>query len=90
MIILITDEVDIRSRWSEVLSRKNCIEIYEYLYNVILNEGRVEEYTLDRQFIVSLLKMAKESDLPCEPGPYGNLKKDIEHYIEVFSRDAAQ
>ncbi len=84
------DEVEIRSRWSDVLNRKNSMEIYEYLYNVILNEGRVEEYTLNRQFIVSLLKMAKEFDLPCEPGPYGNLKKDIEHYIEVFSRDATQ
>jgi hypothetical protein len=66
-------------------TRRNCIEIYEY--NVVLNEGRVGEYSLDRQFIVRLLKLAKESDLPCEPGPY-NLKQDIEHYIEVFSKNA--
>ena len=88
MITLDVDEVTIRARWAEVLERRNCMEIYEYLYAVILNEGRVGEYTLTRQFIVKLLKMAKESDLPCEPGPYGNLKQDIEHYIEVFSKDA--
>jgi len=82
------DEATIRARWAEVLERRNCMEIYEYLYNDILNEGRIGEYTLTRQFIVKLLKMAKESDLPCEPGPYGNLKQDIEHYIEVFSKDA--
>ena len=88
MITLDVDEVTIRARWAEVLERRNCMEIYEYLYNDILNEGRVGEYTLTRKFIVKLLKMAKESDLPCEPGPYGNLKQDIEHYIEVFSKDA--
>ena len=88
MITLDVDEVTIRARWAEVLERRNCMEIYEYLYNDILNEGRIGEYTLTRQFIVKLLKMAKESDLPCEPGPYGNLKQDIEHYIEVFSKDA--
>ncbi len=66
------------------------MEIYEYLYNVILNEGEyVGDYTLDRKVIVRLLKMARDSDLPCEPGPYGNLKQDIDHFIEVFSKDAA-
>jgi hypothetical protein len=88
MITLDVDEATIRARWAEVLEKRNCMEIYEYLYNDILNEGRIGEYTLTRQFIVKLLKMAKESDLPCEPGPYGNLKQDIEHYIEVFSKDA--
>jgi hypothetical protein len=32
--------------------------------------------------------MAKESDLPCEQSPYENLRQDIDHYIEVFSKDA--
>ncbi len=72
----------IRQGWIEVLKRKNCIEIYEYLYNVILNE----DYSLDRKLVVELLKMGCESDLPCEPGPYGNLKIDIEHYVEVYSK----
>jgi hypothetical protein len=79
------DEVAIRADWAEVLKRRNCIEIYEYLYNIILNE----DYALDKKFIVGLLKTAKESDLPCEPAPYGNLKQDIEHYIEAYSNDAA-
>ncbi|VVB65186.1 Uncharacterised protein [uncultured archaeon] len=82
------DEGAIRADWAEVLKRRNCIDIYEYLYNVILNEDYVGDYALDKKFIVSLLKMAKDSDLPCEPGPYGNLKQDIEHYIEVYSKDA--
>lgn len=77
-----------QANWAEVLKRRNCIEIYEYLYNVILNEDYVGDYTLDRKFIARLLKMAKDSDLPCEPGPYGNLKRDIEHYIEAYSKDA--
>ncbi len=71
-----------RQNWMEVLHRRNCIEIYEHLYSVILND----EYSLDRKFVVELLKMGGESDLPCEPGPYGNLKIDLEHYIEVYSR----
>lgn len=83
------DESTIRANWEEVLQRRNCIEIYEYLYNVILNEeDYVGDYALDRKVIVRLLKMAKDSDLPHEPGPYGNLKQDIEHYIEVYSKDA--
>ncbi len=83
------DESTIRANWEEVLQRRNCIEIYEYLYNVILNEeDYVGDYALDRKVIVRLLKMAKDSDLPSEPGPYGNLKQDIEHYIEVYSKDA--
>lgn len=65
-----------------MLNRRDCIEIYEHLYSVILND----EYSLDRKFVVELLKMSGESDLPCEPGPYGNLKIDLEHYIEVYSR----
>lgn len=80
------DEAAIRAQWEGVLKRHNCIEIYEYLYNVILNEGRIGEYTLTKQFIVKLLRMALESDLPCEQSPYDNLKQDIEHYIEVFSK----
>jgi hypothetical protein len=83
------DESTIRANWEEVLQRRNCIEIYEYLYNVILKEeDYVGDYALDRKVIVRLLKMAKDSDLPSEPSPYGNLKQDIEHYIEVFSKDA--
>ncbi len=83
------DESTIRANWEEVLQRRNCIEIYEYLYNVILKEeDYVGDYALDRKVIVRLLKMAKDSDLPYEPGPYGNLKQDIEHYIEVYSKDA--
>ncbi len=85
MVELEKDEEIIRADWAEVLKRRNCIEIYEYLYNIIMNE----EYPLDRKFIVRLLKIAKESDLPCEPGPYGNLKQDIERYIEVCSKDTA-
>ncbi len=77
------DEVEIRLVGRECSIGKIAWR-YEYLYNVILNEGRVGEYTLNRQFIVSLLDMAAQSDLPCESGPYGNLKKDIEHYIKVF------
>ncbi len=83
MIELDKDEETIQINWTEVLKRRNCMEIYEYLYNVIMNE----EYPLDKKFIVRLLKLAKESDLPCEPAPYGNLKQDIEHYIEVCSKD---
>lgn len=78
------DEVAIQASWAEVLKRRNCIEIYEYLYNIILNE----DYALDKKFIVGLLKTAKESDLPCEPAPYGNLKQDIEHYMDVYGLDA--
>jgi len=82
------DEVKIREDWEEVLKRCNCIEIYEYLNNVILQEeDYVGDYLLDRKFIIKLLKMAMELDLPCEAGPYGNLKQDIEHYIEVFSKE---
>ena len=88
MIALDKDKEAIRADWAEVLKRRNCIEIYEYLYNVILNEDYVGDYSLDRKFIVNLLKMAKVSDLPCEPAPYGNLKQDIENYIEVYSKDA--
>ncbi len=77
------DEATIQAGWAEVLKRSNCIEIYEYLYNVILNE----DYALDKKFVVGLLKIAKKSDLPCEPAPYGNLKQDIEHYIEVYGHD---
>ena len=88
MIALDKDKEAIRADWAEVLKRRNCIEIYEYLYNVILNEDYVGDYSLDRKFIVNLLKMAKVSDLPCELVPYGNLKQDIEHYIEVYSKDA--
>jgi hypothetical protein len=85
------DEVKIRGDWGEVLKRRNCIEIYEYLNNVILQEeDYVGDYLLDKNFIVKLLKMAKESDLPCEVGPYGNLKQDIEHYIEIFSKGDAK
>jgi hypothetical protein len=82
------DETTIRARWAEILDRRNCTEIYEYLYNVILSNPQVGDYTLDRRFIVGLLKMAKESDLPCEQSPYENLRQDIDHYIEVFSKDA--
>ncbi len=82
------DEGTIRAHWEEVLKRRNCIEIYEYLYDVILNNAQVGDYTLDRRFIVRLLKIAKESDLPCEQSPYENLRQDIDHYIEVFSKDA--
>jgi hypothetical protein len=84
MILLDTDKQTIRNVWSMVLEKKNCIDIYEYIYNIILNE----ETPLDQEFIVELLKMARASDLPCEPGPYGNLKKDIEHYIEVNSKES--
>ncbi len=84
MIALDKDEGAIQADWAEVLKRSNCMEIYEYLYNVILNE----DYALNKKFIVRLLKTAKESDLPCEPAPYGNLKQDIEHYIEVYSKNA--
>ena len=81
------DEVKIRGDWAEVLKRRNCIEIYEYLNNVILQEEEyVGDYLLDKKLIINLLKMAKESELPCEAGPYGNLKQDIEHYIEVFGK----
>jgi hypothetical protein len=83
------DERAIRADWEDVLKRRNCMEIYEYLYNVILNEDYIGDFTLNRKFIVRLLKMAKEADLPCEPAPYGNLKQDIDHYIEVYSMDAA-
>jgi hypothetical protein len=82
------DESTIRARWTELLDRHNCAEIYEFLYNVILSNPQVGDYTLDRRFIVRLLKMAKESDLPCEQSPYENLRQDIDHYIEVFSKDA--
>lgn len=85
MTALGRDEVTIQADWAEVLKRRYCIEIYEYLYNVILNE----DYALDKKFVVRLLKIAKESDLPCEPAPYGNLKQDIEHYIEVYGHDDA-
>ncbi|VVB63774.1 Uncharacterised protein [uncultured archaeon] len=86
---LVKNEGAIRADWAEVLKKRNCMDIYEYLYNVILNEEEyVGDYALDKKFIVSLLKMARDSDLPCEPGPYGNLKQDIEHYIEVYSKDA--
>ena len=89
MLALVKGERAIWADWVEVLKTRNCIDIYENLYNVILNEeDYVGDYALDRKFIVSLLKMAKDSDLPCEPGPYGNLKQDIEHYIEVYSKDA--
>ncbi len=89
MIALDKDEGAIQASWAEVLKRRNCIEIYEYLYNVILNEETyVGDYALNRKFIVRLLKMAIESDLPCEPAPYGNLKQDIEHYIEIYDKDA--
>ena len=89
MIALSKDEGAIQADWVQVLKRHNCIEIYEYLYNVVLNEGDyVGDYVLDRKFIVRLLKIAKDSDLPCEPSPYGNLKQDIEHYIEVFGKDS--
>ncbi|OPY51940.1 MAG: hypothetical protein A4E48_01364 [Methanosaeta sp. PtaU1.Bin060] len=86
MILLSKDEKKILEDWAEVLKRRNCIEIYEYLDNVILQEGDyVGDFLLDKAFILKLLKMAKESDLPCEVGPYGNLKQDIDHYINVIS-----
>ena len=85
MIALDKDEGAIQADWEQVLKRRNCIEIYEYLYSTILNEG---DYALDRKVIVRLLKIAKDSDLPYEPSPYGNLRQDIEHYIEVYSKDA--
>jgi len=44
------DEQTIRKNWSTVLKRQDCIEIYEYLYNVILNE----EYPLDEQFVLEI------------------------------------
>lgn len=88
MITLDNDEGTIWAQWENVLKRRNCIEIYEYLYNVILNNPQVGNYTLDKRFIVRLLKFAKESDLPCESSPYENLRQDIDHYIEVFSKDA--
>ena len=84
MVTLNKDEGAIQADWEQVLKRRNCIEIYEYLYSTILNEG---DYALDRKVIVRLLKIAKDSDLPYEPSPYGNLRQDIEHYIEVFSKD---
>jgi hypothetical protein len=87
MVALQKDERAIRADWEEVLKRRNCMEIYEYLYNVILNEDYVGDFNLDKRFIVRLLKMAKEANLPCEPAPYGNLKQDIEHYIEVYGAD---
>jgi hypothetical protein len=83
MILLDADKQTIKKIWSMALEKKDCIEIYEYLYNIILNE----ENPLDRIFIVELLKMARASTLPCGSGPYGNLSKDIEHYIEVYSKD---
>lgn len=90
MIALDKNEEAIRADWEGVLKRRNCIEIYEYLYNVILNQqDYVGDYALERKFIVRLLKMARDSDLPQDPGPYGNLKQNIEHYIEVFSSDPA-
>lgn len=85
MIILSKDEEKILEDWAEVLKRRNCIEIYEYLNNVILQEeDYVGDFLLDKKFILKLLKMAKESDLPCEGGAYGNLKQDIDHYIKVL------
>jgi hypothetical protein len=84
MVLLNKDEQTIRRNWSAVLEGQNCIEIYEYLYNVILNE----EYPLNEKFVLELLEMTRESNLPCESGPYGNLKKDIEHYIKVYSDEA--
>jgi hypothetical protein len=72
----------IKRNWSSVLLKQNCIEIYEYLYNIILNA----EYPLDEEFVLELLEMAKESDMPYESGPYGNLKGDIEHYIEIYRK----
>ena len=89
MIALVKDEGAIPAVWAEVLKRRNCTEIYEYLYNVLLNEDYVGDYTLDREVILRLLKMARDSDLPCETGPYKNLRQDIEHYIEVYSEGAA-
>ncbi len=88
MIALVKDEGAIRADWAEVLKRRNCTEIYEYLYNVILNEDYMGDFTLDRKVILGLLKMARDSDLPCEPSPYENLKQDIEEYIEVYSKSA--
>ncbi|NPV62017.1 MAG: hypothetical protein HPY61_05195 [Methanotrichaceae archaeon] len=75
------DEQTIRREWSTVLQKHDCIEIYEFLYSVILNE----EYPLDQKLVLDLLHMALESDLPCEAGPYGNLKEDIGHYTKVYS-----
>jgi hypothetical protein len=75
------DEQAIRVNWSDVLKSQNCIDIYEYLYNIILNE----EYPLEEKFVLELLKTARDSNLPCESGPYGNLKNDIERYIKVYS-----
>lgn len=90
MVTLNQDAGAIQAEWAQVLKRRNCIEIYEYLYSNILNEGDyVGDYALDKKVIVRLLKIAKDSDLPCEPSPYGNLRQDIEHYIEVFSKDTA-
>lgn len=88
MIALDKDREAIQVEWAEVLKRRNCMEIYEYLYTVLLNEDYVEDPNFERNFIVRLLKMATESDLPCEPAPYGNLRVDLEHYIEVYSKDA--
>jgi hypothetical protein len=88
MVILDKDEEVIQAGWMKVLKRRNCMEIYEYLYSSILNEDYVGDYALDKKSIVRLLKMAKEYDLPNEPAPYANLKQDIEHYIEVYGKDA--
>lgn len=79
------DEQTIRRDWLAVLGRQDCIEIYEYLYNVILNE----EYPLDEKFILELLEITRGSNLPCESGPYANLKKDIEHYMKVYSDEVS-
>lgn len=78
------DAQTIRKVWAMVLESRNCIEIYEYINNVILNR----ENPLDRKFVLELFKMAKPLDLPCEQGPYGNLRKDIEHYIKVYGTEA--
>jgi hypothetical protein len=87
-MITLYNEGTIQAQWENVLKRGNCVEIYEYLYSVILSNPKVGDYTLDRRFIVRLLKIAKESDLPCEQSPYENLRQDIDRYIDVFSKDA--
>jgi hypothetical protein len=76
-------EQKIRKVWAMVLESKDCIEIYEYINNVILNM----ETPLNQKFILELLKMAKPLDLPCKQGPYGNLRNDIEHYIKVYGTE---
>jgi hypothetical protein len=69
----------IRKDWAELLKKRDCKDMSEYFTNIIFNE----DWPLDRDFVVELLKMAKNSNIPSD-GLCKDLKRDIDHYLNKY------